>query len=111
MRKPSHLLSKTQAGSSNGASVSVASMGCSRRGSLDSRGMVHTMAKPVGQPHAPATRPRRVQLRRAKGWRIVLLLESSEVPFNGRRDVTVPGLCTAWFAHVISSHVDHRAAV
>jgi hypothetical protein len=40
MRKPSHLDSKIQAGSSNGASVSVASMGCSRLGSLETRGMV-----------------------------------------------------------------------
>src|SRR5688572_7672704 len=70
MRKPSHLLSNTQAGSSNGASVSVASMGCSRLGSLDSRGMVHSMAKSAGQVRATAKRPRRVQLRRAKGWRM-----------------------------------------
>jgi Domain of unknown function (DUF4326) len=28
------------------------------------------MAKPIGQPRAPARRPRRVQLRRVKGWRM-----------------------------------------
>src|SRR5262245_55978272 len=70
MRKPSHLLSKTQSGSSKGASVSVASIGCSRLGSLDSRGMVHSMAQPAGRARALTTRPRRVQLRRAKGWRM-----------------------------------------
>jgi Domain of unknown function (DUF4326) len=70
MRKPSHLFSKTQVGSSKGASVSVASMGWSHLGSLDSRGMVHCMAKPAGQARVTAERPRRVQLRRAKGWRI-----------------------------------------
>src|SRR3979411_2918308 len=70
MRNPSHLLSKTQAGSSKGASVSVASIGCRRLGSWDSRGMVHSMAKPVGQGRATAERPRRVQLRHPRGWRM-----------------------------------------
>lgn len=32
--------------------------------------MVHSMAKPVGGTRATPERPRRVQLRRAKGWRM-----------------------------------------
>jgi hypothetical protein len=32
--------------------------------------MVHSMAKPAGQARATAKRPRRVQLRRAKRWRM-----------------------------------------
>ena len=32
--------------------------------------MVHSMAKPAGQARATAEGPRRVQLRRAKGWRM-----------------------------------------
>jgi len=32
--------------------------------------MVHSMAQPAGQARALTTRPRRVQLRRAKGWRM-----------------------------------------
>jgi Domain of unknown function (DUF4326) len=45
-------------------------MGSNRLGSLHSRGMVHSMAQPAVQARAPAQRPRRVQLRRAKGWRM-----------------------------------------
>src|SRR5215212_3035763 len=37
IRKPSYLSSKTQPGSSNGASVSVASIGCRRLGRVDVR--------------------------------------------------------------------------
>src|SRR3979409_2387571 len=37
IRKPSYLSSKTQSGSSNGASVSVASIGCRRLGRIDVR--------------------------------------------------------------------------
>src|SRR5947207_1644247 len=37
MRKPSHLVSKTHSGSSNGASVRVASIGCRRFGSFWTR--------------------------------------------------------------------------
>src|SRR3954471_10287024 len=37
IRKPSYLSSKTQPGSSNGASVSVASIGCRRLGRVDAR--------------------------------------------------------------------------
>src|ERR1700759_808713 len=40
MRKPSNLSSNTQPESSNGASVSVASIGCRRRGRVDFRAMV-----------------------------------------------------------------------
>src|SRR4029453_2502972 len=64
MRKPSHLVSKAQFGSSKGASASVASMGWRRLGSLDSRAMLQKMAKPGAK-----ARPHRVQLRRRKGWR------------------------------------------
>jgi hypothetical protein len=32
--------------------------------------MVHSMARPAGQARATRETPRRVQLRRAKGWRI-----------------------------------------
>ena len=32
--------------------------------------MVHSMTKPIGQARATPERPRRVQLRRAKGWRM-----------------------------------------
>src|ERR1700730_3692577 len=65
MRKPSHLLSKIQAASSKGASVSVASMGCRRLGSFDSRAMASATRK-----RATMNIPHRVQLRRIKGWRM-----------------------------------------
>jgi hypothetical protein len=39
-------------------------------GSLNSRGMVHSMARPPARARATPVRPHRVQLRRAKGWRM-----------------------------------------
>src|SRR6476659_429905 len=47
MRKPSHFVSNTQSGSSKGASVSVASMGWRRFGSLETR--VMASVAPSGQ--------------------------------------------------------------
>src|SRR4051794_26371923 len=70
MRKPSHLLSKIQSGSSKGPSVRVANMGCRRLGSLDSRGMDRSMTHRNDESCSTDTKPRRVQLKRSKGWRM-----------------------------------------